>query len=133
MKNLQEVRDLLTEALAGKTLQYRVVDGWEDIPDFHMQHCLAYKECRVKPEIKPDKACGGDVMGIPTIEGIRSQFRGLPTAAWYVEVAHYLGKKVAIARVRRMMNTIQASDGLKLALDTYEIRVDEEMQTDMGG
>ena len=72
-------------------------------------------------------------MSIPTIEGIRSQFKGLPTAAWYVEVAHYHGKKSAIARVRRMMNTLHADEGLKLALDTYEIRVDEEMQTDMGG
>jgi len=33
MKNLQEVRDLLTEKLAGKTLQYRIVAGrWVDIP-----------------------------------------------------------------------------------------------------
>ena len=54
MKNLQEVRDLLTEKLDGKTLQYRVADGWEDMSDFHILHCLTYKECRVKPEPKPD-------------------------------------------------------------------------------
>ena len=72
-------------------------------------------------------------MNMLTMKEIRARLNRKYRGAWNAEVAHYLGKKAAIARVRRMMNTLQASDGLKLALDTYEIRVDEEMQTDMGG
>ena len=72
-------------------------------------------------------------MSIPTMKEIRARLNRKYREAWNAEVAHYHGKKAAIARVRRMMNTIQASDGLKLALDTYEIRIDDEMQTDMGG
>ena len=54
MKNLQEVRDLLTEKLAGKTLQYRVADGWDDIQEDRLLCFLNFCECRVKPEQKPD-------------------------------------------------------------------------------
>ena len=72
-------------------------------------------------------------MNMLTMKEIRARLNRKYRDAWNAEVAHYHGKKAAIAKVRRMMNTLHADDGLKLALDTYEIRIDDEMQTDMGG
>ena len=54
MKNLQDVCDLLTENLAGKTLQYRNLSGWDDIQEDSLLYFLNFCECRVKPEQKPD-------------------------------------------------------------------------------
>ena len=75
MKNLQEVRDLLTEKLDGKTLQYRVADGWDDIQEDSLLCFLNFCECRAKPESKPDIVRYCHIpMGYASLEEVKARY-----------------------------------------------------------